>query len=185
MKRDALENFLKEKKTANEATLARFNREARLKKWQDQVASLYRHIRDYLGKSEKEGYAKIFPEQMTLTEELLGSYQIDRMIIDAGGERVIIAPRGTFIIGAFGRCDMKGEGGTAMLVLLAPGDKPGVSFKEMPSTGDADLKMSALMDKPADIASAQWHFASRAPRWNYWPLSKETFTQALQEVMRK
>ena len=48
MKKDALEKFLKEKKISNEEKLSKFDRVARLKQWQVQVAFLYQQIEKFL-----------------------------------------------------------------------------------------------------------------------------------------
>ena len=181
MKKDALEQFLEEKKQTNEKKFAKFDRAARLKQWKDQVASLYREIEEYLETAINKGIVGVEKKKISLTEEYLGNYEIQQLNINVGGERVIITPRGTLILGAFGRCDMNGEGDTIMLVLLTPGAKPDIRITEqLQSRGKTGMEKSK-----ATISDAQWYFASQGPRWEYSPLSKETFTEALQAVMRK
>ena len=68
-----------------------------------------------------------------------------------GTEQVIFDPKGTILIGSYGRVDMTGDDGAVMLMLFE---------------------------------WAEWEFAIRTPSLRRWPLTEESFSDALKQVMR-
>ena len=57
---------------------------------------------------------------MSVTEEHIGSYRIETLVIKVGDDRVVLTPVGTLILGSYGRVDIKGSAAEGMLV--ADGD---------------------------------------------------------------
>jgi hypothetical protein len=189
MGKDQLRAFLSEKKKNSDAERSQVDWDKRLQLWQSKVKKLYQRIEKFLEDSRKAGLVEIARESLDLSEDYIGRYTIDRMIIAVGTERVVLRPHGTMIVGGYGRVDLEGEDGTLMLVLLPASAQPGVEIREKP--GPATLSSLRFFigvgspDNDHDITKSEWRLAFRDPKLHTWPLTKESFTEALQRVMRK
>ncbi len=63
------------------------------------------------------GFTPIQRRPKQLTENYIGSYSIDDLLLVIGEEQVRFSPRGRNIVGAAGRVDVVGERGEAALIL--------------------------------------------------------------------
>jgi hypothetical protein len=90
--------------------------EKRKTTWLNSVDDLYKIINTWLSPFQKEGLLNIKEKQIDLSEEYIGSYKAKRLEILLGNDIVTITPRGTLVIGSFGRLDMRGPKGEALLV---------------------------------------------------------------------
>lgn len=91
------------------------------KEWINSVNKLYSDIRNWFSELESEGLLKILTSSITIFEEEIGTYSIDKMEIAVGNKDIILEPVGTNIIGADGRIDfyLNGEiSNREMMVLI-------------------------------------------------------------------
>lgn len=146
-----LEEFFKERRLRHEDQIREVDWKARREKWVGALNKLYEMISTWLHPSVQNGLIKIVYEDKTITEENIGSYAIRKMKLWAGTEQVIFDPKGTILIGSYGRVDMMGDEGTIMIVLLE-------------------------WDR--------WDLAVRTPKMQHWPLTEDSFSDALKQVMR-
>lgn len=81
------------------------------------MKDLYALIRSWLRPLENEGTLRYSITQITLQEDYLGSYPIDVLSLHIGKQKVDFYPKGTLIVGAEGRVDVRGPKAVRTLVL--------------------------------------------------------------------
>jgi hypothetical protein len=81
------------------------------------LSELYALIKSWLRPLENEGTLRYSITQITLQEDYLGSYPIDVLSLHIGKQRVGFYPKGTLIVGAEGRVDVRGPKAVRALVL--------------------------------------------------------------------
>ena len=111
-----LEDFLNEDSTAEGS----FNWEKEKKEWLKAVDEFYRSITAWLKPltDKPNSNLKLSFEKMILSEEDIGDYEINKMMIVIKGHRVELEPVGTNLIGAKGRIDMTGTYGMVRFLLV-------------------------------------------------------------------
>ncbi len=86
----------------------------------------------YLRPYTESGAIRIERSRAQLTEEYLGTYEVDKLTFTIGQDKVVAKPIGTLLIGSRGRVDLSGvrktprivyleEGGPAMRIAIAGG----------------------------------------------------------------
>ncbi|MEA1967032.1 MAG: hypothetical protein U9N77_02270 [Thermodesulfobacteriota bacterium] len=91
------------------------------KDWIDSVKLLFSTIQDdWFSELEAEGLLKINTSLISISEEYIGTYTIDKMEITYSTSCVVFAPVGRNIIGGEGRIDLylKGEFGKGLMLIL-------------------------------------------------------------------
>lgn len=78
------------------------DRESILAEWRTSVAALARDVRQW---SEAEGWT-VEEELQSITEDELGNYDLPKLTIHAGEERVVLEPVARFVLGAERRVDL-------------------------------------------------------------------------------
>jgi hypothetical protein len=126
-------------------------------KWLLSVNQLYNTIESWLDPLIKENIVQIRYENITLDEYYLKPYVVRQMNILVGYEQLRLEPKGMIIINALGRVDMIGDDGTLKL----------------------------LLNQNNDSLEFEWIIALSKDNINKFPLTKETFSDALEQVMRK
>lgn len=115
MTQDTLEQFLRQKKVS--ARPRRATSAARKKAWLVSLRELMSTIREWLAPLEAEGTVAISTKTKVLTEDQLGSYKAQCLVLKVGNEEVGFVPKGTLIVGAAGRVDVVGDMGEQTLIL--------------------------------------------------------------------
>jgi hypothetical protein len=161
LENESLEIFLRRKNEESESKRKAIDWEGRKQQWLAWVDKLYREINDWLNPLKCDGIVKINYENTTLNEDYLGSYPVKSMTIKVGAEYVSLKPKGIVLVNSWGRVDMMGDDGSIMLILIETED---------------DIQVTPKL---------QWHIAVRTPEMKYWQLTKDSFTDALKQVMQK
>jgi hypothetical protein len=89
----------------------------RRNKYIDAVKALYDQIEKELAEPINQKTVTVRRRPKELTENYIGTYSVDDLILIIGDEQVRFSPRGRNIAGAAGRVDVVGERGEATLVL--------------------------------------------------------------------
>lgn len=91
----------------------------RLQKWKKAIDILYVEVDNLLVSNLKKAGFKVSTskEEVTLTEDYVGSYKVDNYRIQADSIRIIFNPIGTLIVGSYGRVNMVLPKETVILVL--------------------------------------------------------------------
>lgn len=162
-----------------QAARAPTDRRKELEEWLAHLKSFYITVGGYLHSYAEQGHVRIDVRKRDIIEDRIGPYQADAWDVIIGEHAVQLIPIGTNLIGAKGRVDMTGRGGTVRFVLVdkgvsAPRISVTVHFADAPSQNPA-----ALAQTPIDWA---WKIATSPPSIRYLELTEETFFDALLEV---
>lgn len=109
-----LTDFIRARKTSTPG--ADIDWQAKLEAWVQAVQRLYDSIRDMLRDSIQSGDVTLRTWHLDLTEDYLGTYSVPALELRIGNERVEFRPKGLRVLGAEGRVDLTGEGGTMSLI---------------------------------------------------------------------
>ncbi len=91
--------------------------------WLDSVNRLYKKIRDeWFAELEDEDLLKFSIAPISITEEDLGTYSVNKMEISYATDSIVLEPVGSNIIGCEGRIDLylKGEYSNGLMLILFP-----------------------------------------------------------------
>jgi hypothetical protein len=91
--------------------------------WIQQVHELFNQIEGWLRPLIDSGPVTFSRTKIQLDEEDLGRYSIDSLELWLSGRKLTFKPVGTMLIGAFGRIDISGPNGKAVLLLRSTDDK--------------------------------------------------------------
>ncbi len=93
-------------------------REETVQWWQDKITALYNSIETWLQPLVQSQAVVPSRQRIPISEESIGAYQVDALILSVASKRLEFKPKGTMLIGAFGRVDISGPNGNASLLLL-------------------------------------------------------------------
>jgi hypothetical protein len=83
------------------------------------VEDLYQQIEKILSEPIANQTVKLARRKKDLTENYLGTYAVDDLLLVIGDEQVRFSPRGRNIVGSSGRVDVLGERGEEILIVQA------------------------------------------------------------------
>ncbi len=177
-----LEDMLNQKKQAEEDREVDWNKQKDV--WLDAVKSFYEQIENLLTPLKDKDLLDLYYEQIYITEEHIGIYAIDKMVIKFPDHQTVsLVPVGTLIIAAFGRIDMEGPNGTVKF-LWVPKSSEGPKVR----VEIIDPKISASgLDQPKTTIippqEREWKIATAPPRIQYIPITEDSFSDELMGVM--
>ena len=94
-----------------------FNASECITKYQGLIRDLYNKIdTEWLGEYVNRGLVKTGECPFSVTEEMLGTYQVQSKWIEIAGQRISIEPVGTILIGTDARLDVVYRGKERMIV---------------------------------------------------------------------
>lgn len=145
-----------------------FNPTKRIDKFRRLIQSLYSTIDEWLEKELLSQKIKTGEVPITISEEMLGSYQVDEKWIQIGNAKIIFQPIGTILIGTDARVDMIYRSKTIMIVrtgddIEGPDDL--IHFQE---DGKPEPKKKGK-------GESVWKYVKANQRLSYVALNKETF----------
>jgi hypothetical protein len=129
--------------------------------WQERVSLLFSEISGWLNPLISSNIVTFSKANISLTEELLGQYEIESCTIRLKQQTLRFIPKASMIIGGFGRIDVDGPNGSAMLVLYTQDD-------------------TIPRDKRRD--RAEWFISHPQHRTTLRPLTKAAFEQLFTDL---
>ncbi len=112
---DTFEEFLKKK--VQENGQQNIDWEQRKETWVNSINSFYSEIKKWLQPLVIQGLIKINDEKkLSLNEEYIGNYNVPRLDIYISNDIISLTPKGTLIIGSYGRIDMRGSKGELSII---------------------------------------------------------------------
>jgi len=85
------------------------------------VNGLYKQIESFLVQPIAQKAVRLERRKKDLTENYIGTYSVDDLILLIGDEQVRFSPRGRNIVGAGGRVDVLGERGEGAMIVQLDG----------------------------------------------------------------
>lgn len=170
----ATDDFAAFVRRENEQKVPSVDWEVKREQWVERLAQLYDDVADYLAEFTDSGAIDLRREPITLREEYLGTYEVDKLVLTIGARVIELRPIGTLLIGSAGRVDISGPRGVARLVLVdRKSDRPNITI----SIGSDAPK--AKVDRIPDWT---WKLATQPPSIRYTDLDQDSFREALLEV---
>jgi len=91
--------------------------------WIGKLARLRTDVGRWLGPLRQKGQVTFDSVPLQLSEEKIGTYEVEELVLEFGPEAIVLEPRGTLIAGARGRVDVFRRGSRMeqiMLILSGP-----------------------------------------------------------------
>ena len=148
--------------------------------WIRSLEDLYSTMEHFLKKYTEAGQIQIIRDKVQLSEDYLGSYEVERLTFRIGNDKIIAKPIGRLMIGAAGRVDLIGARGTLRLVLLEKG-KPEPRIK-IEIGGRAEERYSQFLVPRNNVKQKGWYIATLPPQVTVTELSSDAFQDALVEL---
>ncbi len=146
------------------------------REWLDFVALLYTNIEGFLRSFAEGGRISISYDNLTLTEENIGTYAVRRMTILLGLNRIVLTPIGTLLIGTKGRVDMTGPRGTKRFI-LADRDSQGMKFVVRIRNSS-----TPVVEEETKPINWEWKIVSNSAAPLYNTLTQDAFLNTLMEI---
>ncbi len=115
MNQNLADLFLKKQKQSE--AIADIDWDERRNKYIADVKNLYDQIEMMLSEPIRQKSLSLQRRPKQLTENYIGTYSVDDLILVIGKEQVRFSPRGRNIVGAAGRVDVVGERGEVALIV--------------------------------------------------------------------
>ena len=148
--------------------------------WMQSLRNLYSTMEKYLKKYTDAGQIHVERNKINISEEYLGSYEVETLTFRIGKDKVVAKPIGALMIGAAGRVDLIGARGTLRLVLLA---KRGPQIRtRIEIGGRVEEEVSQPLISGRDIDKRGWYIATLPPQVSTTPLNADAFRDALMEL---
>jgi hypothetical protein len=144
MMNQSLTDLLRKKQKQSEAG-AGINWDERRDKYLADVKNLYDQIETMLSEPIAQKSVTLQRRPKQLTENYIGTYSIDDLILVVGKEQVRFSPRGRNILGAAGRVDIVGERGEVALI-VQPDSRWGFVQTRQPKLSIVTLDDSTLAE---------------------------------------
>lgn len=137
--------------------------QARRAWWVEHVVSLFDDMTRWAEALRDEGIVdEIHRSEISISEDMLGSYAAPRLVVSLRRRETRFTPVGTLLLGAVGRIDVSGSGGSARLILAVPEG----------------------MDPSAYRNASRWYVSERPAGVALIPLDEEAFVRLLATMLR-
>lgn len=153
--------------------------EAQKKEWLDYINQFYKSVEEWLAPYKEDGKVSYEFKPLTLTEENIGTYEVNVMHVNFAGQKITFEPIGTLLIGTKGRIDLEGARGRVQFI-LADKDSKGVKVNFSVSIGVQPEKNP----EEIKIPDWTWKIVLREPRKiSYAEFNEDNFFDALMEIV--
>jgi hypothetical protein len=164
MSKKDLENFLNQQKQDQKANVDWLSQR---NEWLSYIEPFYDWILEWLFEYIEQGKIQVTRQNITLTEDNIGSYCTQKLILKLANKEVSLRPIGTRLIGSKGRIDMSSSAGEVKFVLVEKDSKG--PYKQ------------AASDKSASSLSWKWKISTSPPSIQFIELNEDS--DALLEVL--
>jgi len=86
--------------------------------WQSAVDALYTQVRHHLAEYKRDGLVEFETRLVSRSEETLGTYDIDMLLVHMGARAVVFSPVARYDLGGDGRADMYVQGHMGQAIRL-------------------------------------------------------------------
>lgn len=156
-----------------------FDPQKQLEEWFYYIDLLYKKINSFMAPYLNKGMATISYNNITLTEDFSGSYQIRQMLLKIGRSTITFTPIATMLIGAKGRVDVQGPSGGARLILI--------NEKVTNASQLITVRVSRPGDAPPALPKNQdinwaWKIISSPPKMDFVDLTEDSLSDMILTV---
>lgn len=114
---------------------APINWDAEREWWLEELRKLHANVRQWLSSLVQENLVDIRSTPVRLSEEHIGAYAADALVLEFTGQGIVLEPKGTVIVGARGRVDvfLRGQRGAQPVMLILGGPKDAAYWSIWPT----------------------------------------------------
>ena len=112
------EFFLEKKKKASSGNV---DWQAKKNSWIQSIDDLYREITEQYLKASIGESVDVSYMTKQIAEDYIGEYTVRELVLQVGAEKVVFSPKGTNLVGASGRIDIRGDMGEVTIILQPDG----------------------------------------------------------------
>lgn len=153
--------------------------DAQKNEWIDFIEQFYSSIEEWIKPYVDLHKLTYEYKKISLSEENIGTYDVDVMNINFAGQQVKIEPIGTLLIGTKGRIDMEGARGRVQFI-LADKDSKGMKVNVSISIDGESKKEQQKTETP----NWTWKIVLRdSRRISYEDFTEENFFNGLMEII--
>ena len=146
----------------------------RKNEWLEFLDQFYENVRIWLKDYEDREIVAYNSVPVDIYEENIGQYKADKLILAITNEQVVFEPVGTILIGdAKGRIDMKGKNGTVKFILVDK-DADGATAK---------ISVNTESEEESTPHKWQWKIATPPPSVRYLELNRDSFSDAILDII--
>jgi len=147
--------------------------------WLGDLKKFYVLVKSFLNDFFETKKVSLDEETITIDEELIGKYDVKKLMLYFKNNKVVFEPIGTNLIGAKGRVDMIGSVGTVRFVLVPENSEgPGINIKIQAIVGEKEVEKT-----PKDPETEwKWKIATEPPHIRYLELTEDSFFDSLMKV---
>ena len=147
--------------------------------WLGFIQSFYSSVESWLKPYKDAGKLTLNYQKIMLTEENIGTYDVNVMVVNFAGKKLKLEPIGTLLIGTKGRIDMEGARGSVQFI-LADKDKKGMNVRVSVSINEAPPKK----EEQPKVPDWTWKIVRReSHKISFKEFNEENFFDALMEVV--
>ncbi len=148
--------------------------------WLRELGALYSKMEEYLKKYTDTGRIQVRRDKVFLSEDHLGTYEVETLAFLIGNEKVVAKPIGALMVGAIGRVDLVGARGRLRIVLLEEGISAIRTRIEIGGKVEEDADRSSL---PGSAVNKRgWYIATLPPNVTTTALNEDSFRDAIMEL---
>ncbi len=173
------DEFVKQRTARAKQSAEALNPDRTLRVWRRELKSLFGTMEQYLKGYIESDQIKMERRPVQITEERLGTYDAEELVLHIGNDEVIARPIGTLLIGSRGRVDLSGPRKTLRILLLEEG---GPTLKISISGTDGPIETSSRSPWRGDVDHAGWYLVTPPPSATATALSEDSFRDAVMDV---
>jgi len=144
--------------------------------WLAFIKTFYAQVEAWFAPFQQEGKLSYQYKKIEITEDYVGTYDVDVMVVDFAGQRLTLEPSGTLLIGTKGKIVMEGARGSVQFI-LADKNSTGIKITE-------SVSISGKQKTESKEPDWTWKIVLREPRRiSYAEFTEENFFDALMEVV--
>ncbi len=168
MSKNDLENFLNQDREDSQTHVDWLSQR---NEWLRHIEAFYDRVLKWLFRYIEQGKIQVSRRNITLTEDNIGSYDTEKLILKLANKEVSLIPIGTVLIGSKGRIDMRSSAGEVKFVLV-----------EKDSTGPS-MQNTDTSENLANSLEWKWKISTSPPSIQFIELNEDSFSDALLEVL--
>lgn len=160
------------------------NREKEKEEWLTFIRQFYDSVEIWLKPYLEREQLSYKYEKITLTEEEIGSYEVNVMKINFADQQIKLEPTGTMLIGTKGRIDMEGVRGKVVF-MLADKSSQGMGIKITTTTFVEGKPLKNKMPEKTQERESDWIWKivlKERRKIAFDDFNEENFFSALMEV---
>ncbi|VVT52232.1 hypothetical protein UYSO10_3936 [Kosakonia radicincitans] len=180
-----LKSFITQQKQKQQEEEEAFIPEEQIKEYQLLVERFYKLVTDSISELIEDELIIVDRERIKISEEALGEYEIDSLLLLINSKKIKFVPAGTMLIGSKGRIDVFGPFGSEKYLLIRKGvskprDLVQIRVRDASGKHEEPSKLHAKLT----IEDWEWKTLPSDSRWmNFNDVTSETIADLIMRMI--